>query len=727
MKRTKYIGWLTGLLLGVLTGCMENVTLDADVKNAKAPELTGIGESTKTASSITVKASVTSANGYEVTERGFCWGTGETLERGTDNFIQVGAGVGEFSATIENLLGNTKYYVRPYAINQVNIAYGEQKEIDTNSGLGSVRTFASYDIHATTAVCGGVIGSPGEGSIRERGIYVSSSADMTANRDSVPSAMEADSFICNVSRLRPLSRYYVQAYVKNTFGSFTGSIDSFTTTDGRPKMDTVSIIDHVNSGYTDVTVFSAILELGDAMFISRGFFWSESPMLDTASILRADSIVTTSSGPNTNLQFVGQLENLKPKTKYYVRSFAKNEFGMGFSPEKEFYTKSEMPTIETLLPEATAGGTVILRGKLIDRGKTSVTSSGICYSATLSDPELENGGNRIDVPLDASQQIRIELSGWKGGTIYYVRMFATNEDGTSYGNVEILETPRIFGSGLAAFPGAPLIQGSPTYFSIGDRAFLLGGDLGSAYSDKLWSYDNLNGEWKWSPLASYSFLAQDSLKWQAAATYDTNVYLLGGFNSAYEPQNLFMRYNTSSNMWYIYHSPGPDSAYSRVGFQFMDKACFLGGRKDTAKNEVWAFEVFPPNVWSRKADFPAAQYGGMAVNIEGTIYAGLGKNTDEVCNKQLWKSSDLDLWTEEPSCPAITNGILAGVAFNGNIYVIDEAYYIIEYNPSTQLWRVKSRLPANNRNIHCMYVLNGAIYIGLGMNSLITYNPSWDN
>ncbi|MDR2763648.1 MAG: hypothetical protein LBB90_01275 [Tannerella sp.] len=692
------------------------------MKNARAPELTGISLHTKTASSVTLTAAVMNANGYEVTERGFCWDTDEMPERKTGNFVSAGKGVGEFSAAIENLQGNTRYYIRPYAINQVNIAYGEQQEIRTNHGLGAVRTFAPYDIHATTAVCGGVILSPGEGQIDELGVYISSSANM-ANKDSVPSVMKADSFICNVSRLKPMSTYYVRAYVKNTFGTFTGDTCSFTTRDGRPKMDTVSIIDHINSGYTDVTLFSAILDIGDAMFISRGFFWSGSPMPDTASILKADSIVTTVAGTNTNLQFVGQLENLKPQTKYYVRSFARNEFGLGFSSEKEFYTKSEMPTVETLLPEATANGTVILSGRLIDKGKSPVTSSGICYSTTIPDPTLMNGGNRIEVPLDASQLIRTEFSGWKGSLTYYVRVFATNVEGTSYGEVKILETPRIFSSGLAAL-GVSLIQGSPAYFSVGDKGFLLGGDLGPEYTNNLWSYDAMTN--KWQTLAHYSLLLEDSLKWQAAATYDSNVYFLGGINRAYVPQNAFMRYNTSTNMWYIY-PVGPDSAYSRAGFQFMDKVCFLGGMKDTAKNEVWAFDVFPPNVWSQKADFPVAQYGGIAVNIRDTIYAGLGKNTAEVCNKQLWKSSDLTVWTEEPFCPAITNGILAGVAYNGNIYVIDESYYIIEYNPSAQLWRVKSRLPLYNRNVHCMYVLNGTIYIGLGTNGLIAYNPIWDN
>lgn len=712
------------MLLGVLTGCMEDVKLDTDVKNARAPELTGISQHTKTAASITLTAKVTSANGYEVTERGFCWSTSEMPEYETDSFIPAGTGLDTFSATIENLQGKTRYYIRPYAINQAGIAYGEQRVVDTNDGLGSVRTFVLRDnTHATTAVCGGVIDSPGEGNINERGVYVSLSANM-ANRDSVTSVMEADSFICNVSRLRPMSMYYVQAYVKNTFGSFTGDIDSLTTTDGRPKMDSVTVIDHINSGYTDVTLFSAILDMGDAMFISRGFFWSEFPMPDTASILGADSIVTTAAGTNTNLQFVGQLENLKPKTKYHVRSFARNEFGLGFSPEKEFYTKSEMPTVETLLPEATARGTVILNGRLIDTGKSPVTSSGICYSTDISDPTLTNGGNHIEIPLDASQLIRREISGWKGSLTYYVRVFATNGEGTSYGEVNIFETPRIFGGGLAAFEGAPLIQGSPAYFAIEDKGFLLGGDLGPEYTSTGWSYDAVAN--KWQPLASYSFLVEDSLKWQAAATYGSNVYLLGGINQYYAPQNTFLRYNAGSNMWYIYPA-GPDSAYSRRGFQFMDKVCFLGGMKDSARNEVWTFDVFPPNVWLQMADFPVAQYGGIAVNINDTIYAGLGKNTAEVCNRQLWKSSDLDAWTEEPPCPAITNGILAGVAYNGNIYVIDEAYYIIEYNPSTRLWRVKSRLPSSSRNVHCMYVLNETIYIGLGTNSLITYNPLWDN
>jgi hypothetical protein len=714
-------GWAAGLLLGILTGCTEDVKFDTDVKNAKEPTVSVTAGTGKTASTITLSAEILSPNGYPVTERGFCWGTGENEfpTVGTDNFMSVTLDEQkQFVATIENLEGNTKYHLRAYAVNRTGTGYGEPVAVTTNDGLGETRTFEPYNIHATTATCGGVILFPGEGRIMERGVNVSTTLNMQ-NLIGTPflSSQETDSFACNVTGLKAFSTYYVQAYVKNTFGYFYGAVKSFTTSDGRPRMDTVQIW---NPGFSEVSLVSGILDAGDAPYLSRGFFYSDSPMPDdSTSIIRLPSVTYNGGG---DLQFVGMLTDLKPQTRYYVRSFARNIFGWAFSPAAEFWTKSETPTVETLLPAFTPEGTVILTGKIIANGKSDVYFSGMCFSSTEIEPSITNGSYDEILP-DAGGDLRMTLSGWRGSTTYYIRAFAANSEGVSYGETKVLEVPRIFSSPLAQFPGEERLQGSPAYFSSGSKGFIAGGDLGPTYTSELWSFDALTGSW--FKLRSY----ESDIKWQSAVAYSSSaIFFLGGIGSDYRPRNDFVRYS-DGNMWYsiVPRTPGPDSAYLRAGFLLDDDVCFVGGMNDAALKEVWAYNV-PANTWSQKNDFPEEQYGGIAVTVGDTVYAGLGKNTAGVCNKALWRSSDLTAWTPEPVGTLISGGIVAGVAYNNKIYVIDEAAWIFEYTPRAQTWQRKSRLPAGMQHIHCMYVLENMIYIGLGSSrTLIIYSPQWDN
>jgi hypothetical protein len=62
--------------------------------------------------------------------RGFCWNTSgnPTL---TDSKIEVGTGLGSYSATIDKLLSNKKYYVKAYSTNTYGTSYGNEVQFTT--------------------------------------------------------------------------------------------------------------------------------------------------------------------------------------------------------------------------------------------------------------------------------------------------------------------------------------------------------------------------------------------------------------------------------------------------------------------------------------------------------------------------------------------------------------------------------------------------------------------
>ena len=78
----------------------------------------------------TLFGSVNSDGGTAVTERGFVYSsnTNPTL---LDIKIIIGSGLGSFNTLLTNLVDNTTYYVRAYAINSVGVAYGATIQFTT--------------------------------------------------------------------------------------------------------------------------------------------------------------------------------------------------------------------------------------------------------------------------------------------------------------------------------------------------------------------------------------------------------------------------------------------------------------------------------------------------------------------------------------------------------------------------------------------------------------------
>ena len=83
-----------------------------------------------TAISAKCSATVTGDDGLGLVSKGFCWNTSgnPTIN---DAHTNDGTNLGEFSSVIAPLESNAKYYVRAYAQNSNNIAYGAELELTT--------------------------------------------------------------------------------------------------------------------------------------------------------------------------------------------------------------------------------------------------------------------------------------------------------------------------------------------------------------------------------------------------------------------------------------------------------------------------------------------------------------------------------------------------------------------------------------------------------------------
>jgi DNA/RNA endonuclease G (NUC1) len=99
------------------------------------PELASISDisfSSVTKTAAQCSASIVSAGGGTVTERGFCWSK-SPIPTIANNKIALNGGVGSFSATLENLESGTQYYIRAYAITGAGTSYSVERTFTTAS------------------------------------------------------------------------------------------------------------------------------------------------------------------------------------------------------------------------------------------------------------------------------------------------------------------------------------------------------------------------------------------------------------------------------------------------------------------------------------------------------------------------------------------------------------------------------------------------------------------
>ena len=721
------------VLLAVFAfGCIEDPEFGTDVRDASVPEVITLIDDEhpiqQLATSIIFQAEVTHAGGVPVERYGVCWGTTSNPVIESGDTSVCGSGTGEFTAIAKNLKSNTLYYIRPYATNSVGTSYGDEFQKNTTKGLGVMRTFVIDSlIRAESAVVGGNILDPGEGEILERGVYLTQKG--TKITDTIPFTMEADSFYQRVTGLERLASYEVEAYLVNTFGTITGGVLSFTTTDGMPL---VAEPDTVEISFTSATFSSKLLESGDSLITALGFCYGTepNPTLDNDFVtaeLQADST------------FSASLPDIVQQTRYYVRAFATNSYGTFYSDGSgaTFVLKDQKPTVETEEPQVGIGGNVAFSGTILAEGMSPVTEAGFLWS-TEEEPTLETPkSSHRNLFEEGATEYAMTLGNMRGGTTYYVRLYAKNEYGTSYGEVKAFETPRIFESRSSA-PEA-MQASSQALASYNSLGYLLGGSTqDSQLTDQFLRYNASADQWnKREPFP-------DRRKWQTLISYNSSsLWAFGGLDEDGQMNNDLYIYYTRDDLWRMTEPTDgtkPAAVCNAMGITDNLNILIAGGRiltgsSERATDKVWAFNTLGAS-WAELSPLPKAIYDGIALEADGRIFIGFGKTGTSVSgeptyNTAWWSSPVMAdggiTWTEETAF-AGADGIRAACVFEGDIYVLDTDGYIWIYDTYDKEWEMKSQLPSEIRNASVLFALGNMIYVHAPSSKLtVAYDPTWDN
>lgn len=373
-----------------------------------------------TLTSATIVGNVTSEGGYAVTERGVCWGTSQNPTI-TGQHANSGTGAGSYTINITGLTPNTTYYVRAYATNSAGTSYGELKTFTTNNvNMPTVTTNDATNITQTTATCGGNVTADGGATVTERGVCWGTTQNPNISGLHTNSGTGTGTFTINLTGLAPNTTYYVRAYATNSVGTNYGEQKTFTTNSlSKPTVTTNNV---TNITQTTATCGGNVTADGGAAVTERGVCWSTSQN-PTISGQHANS------GTGIGTYSINMTE-LTPNTTYYVRAYATNSVGTNYGEQKTFTTNSlSKPTVTTNNVTSITQTSASCGGNVTADGGATVTARGVCWS-TSSNPTINNSHTTNGT---GTGSFTSSITGLTLNTTYYVRAYATNSVGTSYG------------------------------------------------------------------------------------------------------------------------------------------------------------------------------------------------------------------------------------------------------------------------------------------------------
>jgi hypothetical protein len=374
-----------------------------------------------TATSANCGGSIISDGGSPVIAKGVCWNTKINPDT-SDSRTNEGTGSAAFVSEITGLVENTIYYVRAYATNVTGTGYGENVSFTASDEISkpTVTTAVADDITTTTAVCGGNVTFDGGADVTARGVCWDTTGTPTLADKKTNDGIGTGSFTSNITGLSPNTTYYVRAYATNSEGTAYGSQISFTT-QAEIILPTVttSIVSSITS--TSAQGGGNVTFNGGATVTARGVCWNT-----TGNPEISDKHTTDGSGTGS---FTSNITGLSPNTTYYVRAYATNSAGTAYGDPVEFTTISK-PIVTTSAVSFITATTAQSGGNVTSGGGATVTARGVCWNTTgnpdISDSHTTDGSGTGEFISD--------ITGLSPNTTYYVRAYATNSAGTSYGD-----------------------------------------------------------------------------------------------------------------------------------------------------------------------------------------------------------------------------------------------------------------------------------------------------
>ncbi|MGV8091357.1 MAG: hypothetical protein AB2L24_05760 [Mangrovibacterium sp.] len=297
-------------------------------------------------------------------------------------------------------------------------------EVYVDPEIPSVTTGTVDNITENSATCTGNVSKINRSTLTAKGLVWGKSDNPTLENKTgfTNNGTSKGEFTGTMTGLGSNEDYYVRAYATNGKGTAYGvSRQQFKTIITLPTVITSTT---TATSSTTATSGGNVTNAGTYPVTSRGVCWSTASNPTIANS-------KTSNGSGTG-SFTSSINGLNPNTTYYIRAYATSSAGTSYGSNWQITTPAEVPpTITTLTTTATSSTTASSGGNVTNEGSCPVTSRGVCWS-TSPNPTVELSTKTVDGTGTGS--FSSTITGLICGTTYYIRAYAINCAGTTYGN-----------------------------------------------------------------------------------------------------------------------------------------------------------------------------------------------------------------------------------------------------------------------------------------------------
>lgn len=362
---------------------------------------------------------VTSDGGDEVKSKGICWHLQSDFElAGATGFETDGEGVGEIQCDLTGLLPATSYFVKAFACTSIDTTYGSIRTFITESGMVSFNTTVITDLTNNSALCISTITSDGGAEILNRGVCYGLTEMPDLDGRYKVSGKGAGQYTTSLTGLEKATTYYVRPFAINEAGNFYGPQVQFTTF-GDAELNTLAV--------TEIRMTTAmsggfVSNTGGAEVTARGVCWNTALNPTTSHYRTMDG-----SGEGS---FTSLLTGLSKNTTYYVRAYAESAGNIYYGSHHVFTTDDGVAMLTTNPVSDIGQFSATCGGSVTDDGGTEVLAKGVCWGITTN----PSTGDSKTIDGSGTASFTSSLTGLAMNTKYYVRSYATNSEGTYYGN-----------------------------------------------------------------------------------------------------------------------------------------------------------------------------------------------------------------------------------------------------------------------------------------------------
>ena len=331
MKRLSYI-LLSGLML-ILSACEK----DTESSNF-APVVT-----TGTASNIyrmgaTLSGSITLTETNTAQSYGILLSSFESMAEATEYPVKDGSS--NYNVLVQGLESGETYYYCAYASSGYSIAKSQIKSFTTTQSNAPVfnEVILQSKDEKSCVVSTELLDEGGSELLMTGFVWGDAgSGDPTIKSNVVNVEPQGSRMSATIKSMEPNKTYLVRAYGVNAQG--VGYSNSISVTTNTATVPVLSDIIASDSTEVSITVKSTIVDAGLGEVTEYGFCYSSESKNPTTDHLVVENIEGNSK------DFSALIDGLKPETTYYIRAYAINEKGTGYS-ETFVYATPEPTLIE---------------------------------------------------------------------------------------------------------------------------------------------------------------------------------------------------------------------------------------------------------------------------------------------------------------------------------------------------------------------------------------------